>query len=60
MYSVANCTAAASYNYDATITYFLIAQKWTSDATTINISFSAICTQPHVWILGVWMQHSDL
>ena len=46
MYSTVNCASATSYNYDATITLFLIAQQWTTrDATTLNISFSAICTQ---------------
>jgi len=42
-----NCTSATLYNCDATVTFYLIAQQWTtSNATTINISFSAInCTQ---------------
>ena len=43
--STVSCTSATSCNYDATIT-FLTAQQWTSDATTIIISCSAICTQP--------------
>jgi len=47
--STVNCTPATSYNCDATITFFLTAQQWaTSDVTTINISCSAICTQPPV------------
>jgi len=48
IYSTAYCTSATSYNYDATITLFLIAQQWRSDAITLNISCSAICTQPRV------------
>ena len=63
IYSTANCTSATSYNYDATITFFWIAQQWTSDTTTINISSSAICTQTPVQrtgLLGVWTQHGDL
>ena len=48
-----NWWSATSYNYDATITFFLIAQQWTtSDATTINICYSTICTQPHVQPTG--------
>ena len=47
--STVNCTSATSYNYDATITFFLTAQQWTTnDATTLNISCSAICTKPPV------------
>ena len=44
LYSTVNCTSATSHNCDATITFFLIAQQWTtSDATiTINISFFAL------------------
>jgi len=65
IYSTANYTSA-TYNYDATTTFFWTAQQWTtSDATTINISSSAICTQPPVQLtglLGVWMSmwHGDL
>jgi len=44
--------------------FFLIAQQWTtSDATTINISCSAICTHHPVQLTGllaVWMRHGDL
>jgi len=63
-FSIASCTSATSYKCGTTIT-FLIAQQWTtSDATTINISFSAInCTQPPVQLIGllvIWMQHGDL
>jgi len=56
MYSTVNCTPTTSYNYDAKLTFFLIAQYRTSDATTLNISCSAICTQPPVptdWPIGV-------
>ena len=63
VYSTVNCTSATSYNCDATITFFLTAQQWTSDVQSINISCSAICTQPPVQItglLGVWMRHGDL
>ena len=64
MYSTVNCTSATSYNYDATITFFVVAQHWTtSDAPTIDISCSTICIQPPVQLtglLGVWMQHGDL
>ena len=68
-YNNVNCISATSYNCVATITFFLIAQHWTTnDATTINISFSAInCTQPRVQltgllpvVLGIWMQHGDI
>jgi len=39
-FSTVNCTSATSYNRDAAITFYLIAQQWTtSDATTVNISF---------------------
>jgi len=49
VYSTVNCTSATSYNCDATITFFLTAQQWTtSDAQTTNISCPAICTQPPV------------
>ena len=27
MYSIVNCTSATSYNYDATIAFFVIAQR---------------------------------
>ena len=64
-FSTVNCASATSYNRDATVTFFLIAQQWTtSDATTVNISFSASnCTQPLVQVIGllaIWMQHADL
>ena len=64
-FSTVNYTSVTSYNCHATITFFSIAQQWTtSDATTINISFLAInCTQPPVQLtglLGVWMRHGDL
>jgi len=52
MYSTVNSTSATSYNYDATITFFVIAQQWTSDLSTINISCSAICTQPSYNLLA--------
>ena len=59
-----NCTSAKPYNCDATITFFLTEQQWTSDATTINVSFSANkCTQPPVHVnglLAIWMKHGDL
>jgi len=59
-----NCTSATTYNCDATVTFFFIAQQWiTSDATTINISFSTVnYTQPPVQatgLLGVWIRHGD-
>ena len=54
MYSPVNCTSATSYNYDATITFFVIAQQWTSDLSTINISCSAICTQPCITNWPTW------
>ena len=63
-FSTVNCTSATSYNCDATITFFLIAQQWTtSDATPINISFSVVCSQPPVQLTGllrIWMQYGDL
>ena len=38
-FSIVNCTCATLYNRDATITFFLVAQQWTTiDATIINIS----------------------
>jgi len=41
-----NHASATSYNYDAPIAFLFIAQQsTTSDAVTINISFSVICTQ---------------
>jgi len=62
--SLVNCTSATWYDYDETITFFSIAQLWTSDTTTISIYFSAIiCTQPpaqQTGLLGIWMQHGDL
>jgi len=34
--SIVNCKSATSYNYDATIAFFVTAQQWTTtDATTI-------------------------
>ena len=63
-FSTVNSTSATPYNCDATITFFLTAQQWTSDATTINISFSAInCAQPPIQLTSldeIWMQHGDL
>jgi len=64
-FSIVNCTSATSYNCDTTLTVFLTAQQWTtSDATTINISFSTInCAQPPIQqtdLLGIWMQYGDL
>jgi len=48
---VVNCSSATSYNYDAKTMFFLIAQR--SDATTLNISCSAICTQPPAQLTGL-------
>jgi len=62
MCSAVNCAWATSYNYNATITFFLIAQ-WTSDTKTLNVSCATICNQPPVQVtglLGVWMQRGDL
>ena len=42
-FSTVNCTSATTYNCDATVTFFFIAQqRTTSDATTTYISFSAL------------------
>jgi len=63
MYSTVNCTSATSYDYDATITFLVVAQQWTIDAPTIDISCSATSTQPPVQptgLLGVWMEHGDV
>jgi len=61
-YPNVNCTSATSYNCDATVTFFLIAQQWTaSDATTHQYFFFGY--QPPVQLtglLGIWMQHGDL
>jgi len=59
MYSTVNCTSATSYNYDATITFFVIAQQWTSDLSTINISWSAIWTQSPVQLTGLLYLESE-
>ena len=64
VYSTVNCASATSYNCDATITFFLNAPQWTTnEATTINISCSAICAQLPIQLtglLGVRMWHGDL
>jgi len=53
MYSTVNCTSATLYNYDAKITFLIAQQQTTSSATTLNISCSAICTQPPAQLTGL-------
>ena len=62
IHSTVNCTSATSYNYDATLTFFLTTEQCTTnDITTFNISCSTICTQTPVQLTGllwVWARWS--